>query len=293
MDASESVQVDRLFLVLNGSVLSLLVSFYALKAHFYRPLRNSSYLAVPKLSDLVFVFFVFLSLNLIVIPLVASLWFLFQEGPWDASRPSVESQIWSQAAALWVSVLAMWLICFLFKPTALQSVSASEEKENKKGMFYQFGFGAMTWLICYPLVFTLNQALALILNYFFHLEESEQVAVKLLKLSYSNPFSMVLYFVGVVLAVPILEEFLFRGILQRWLSVEVGPWKGIVLASLIFTAMHYAGEQGVSNLVLLPCLFILSCFLGYLYERQRSLWAPIGLHATFNLMSALVLLYKT
>lgn len=291
MDALKNVHIDRFIWLLNSSLLSLLVTFCALRAKFYRPLSSSEYLAAPKLSDLLFVFFVFFAIQLIAIPLLAFFCIFLLEGSWSTPQLSSENHVQVQAAALWISCVAMWALCFLFKPTALSSVNGSEEVESLIGKLYQLSFGAMTWLICFPFVLTLNQALVLVVDYFFHPDISEQVAIKYLKLSSSNPFSLVIYFLGVVLAVPVMEEFLFRGILQRWLSSQMGPRKGIMLASLMFTAMHYAGEQGFSNFVLLPCLFLLSCYLGYLYERQRSLWAPIGLHAMFNLVSALVLLY--
>ena len=36
-----------------------------------------------------------------------------------------------------------------------------------------------------------------------------------------------------------------------------------------------------------PMRFILALFLGYLYERQGSLIAPIALHASFNAISVM------
>ncbi len=285
---------QHLLILMNGVLLSFFVTFFAVKGRFYRPLQIHDSLYAPNLKDLVFVFFVFFGINLMILPLVAHFWVYYhtQHGESTKSLFSMETRVWVQGIALWLSVYVVWLLCYLFKPTILRRLISAESTKNFRGILYQLAFGAMTWLICYPIVLTLNQALVLLVDTIFHPDPSEQVAVKLLKMSYNNWVPLFMYFFGVIIAVPILEEFLFRGILQRWLSVKVGPWKGIILASVAFTAMHYAGEQKYFNLVLLPCLFLLSCYLGYLYERQRSLWASIGLHGTFNMISAVVLLFR-
>ena len=286
---------QHLVIIMNGVLLSFLATFFAIKACFYRPLVTRDPIQAPSLKEFVFVFFIYFSINILVLPLAAQSWMYYQTeyGALTKSLFSVEAHVLIQGIAIWLTAFVMWLVCYRFKPEILRGLFSVDSAKNVKGILYQIGFGVMTWLICVPIVFTLNQVLVLLVDFIFHPDFSEQVAVKLLKMSYKNwiPFSM--YFIGVITVVPLLEEFLFRGILQRWLSVKVGPWKGIILASIVFTGMHYASEQKYFNLVLLPCLFLLSCFLGYLYERQRSLWASIGLHGTFNMISALILLIRS
>ena len=63
-----------------------------------------------------------------------------------------------------------------------------------------------------------------------------------------------------------------------------------MIASLIFAAFHFSTSQGLNNIELLVSLFVLSCFLGFLYERQESLLASMALHATFNAISILAIL---
>ena len=95
---------------------------------------------------------------------------------------------------------------------------------------------------------------------------------------------------AVIILVPITEEFLFRGLLQSWLKQKLrSPLCSILFSSGIFVFFHYSSQLGLSNIPLLSSLFVLSCMLGYLYERQHSLWAPIGLHCFFNFMSLLLL----
>jgi membrane protease YdiL (CAAX protease family) len=85
--------------------------------------------------------------------------------------------------------------------------------------------------------------------------------------------------VAAVVAAPVAEEVLFRGILQRWLCARVGPAAAIVSTSLAFAALHFDAWPAP-----VP-LFVLALFLGYLAYRTSSLVAPITLHCTFNAVS--------
>lgn len=85
----------------------------------------------------------------------------------------------------------------------------------------------------------------------------------------------VLIAVFAVLIVPVFEELLFRGFLQTSLrSVSGKPWVAIVLTSLFFSVLHPPTH--------IPALFMLSCGLGYAYERSGSLFRPILMHVFFN-----------
>jgi len=97
----------------------------------------------------------------------------------------------------------------------------------------------------------------------------------------ANPSTEViaLSLVAAVLAAPVSEEVLFRGVLQPWLQRRLGSATGIIATSVAFAAMHYDAWPAP-----LP-LFVLSLFLGYLAYRSASLVAPITLHCTFNAVS--------
>ena len=77
--------------------------------------------------------------------------------------------------------------------------------------------------------------------------------------------------------VPVFEEMLFRGFMQSALrSVSVTPWTVIIFTSTFFALMH------IPNYTHMPALFVLSCGLGYAYERSGSLLRPILMHIFFN-----------
>ena len=112
------------------------------------------------------------------------------------------------------------------------------------------------------------------------------------------------YFFGAVL-VGVIEEALFRGMLFGALRRSIGFWGGVVMASLIFSAVHFAkprpAEGAVyghwySGLEIIPqmfntvdmgphffplvlTLFLLGVVLCAFYQRTGSLYFSIGLHA--------------
>jgi membrane protease YdiL (CAAX protease family) len=59
----------------------------------------------------------------------------------------------------------------------------------------------------------------------------------------------------------------------------------IVFSSICFSAFHFSFSQGIGNISLLFSLFVFALFLGFIYERQGSLFASISLHMTLNIVS--------
>jgi len=84
---------------------------------------------------------------------------------------------------------------------------------------------------------------------------------------------------AVVIAAPIAEELLFRGLLQTGLrEAGLGPVWGTVAASLAFLVVHATVLDGA----MMPALFVLSVVLGLSYERMGRLGTPVVAHACFN-----------
>ena len=121
----------------------------------------------------------------------------------------------------------------------------------------------------------------------FGIHPVEQLAVKYLKLSLESPFTSFVAFLSILLAAPIMEEFIFRGVLQSYLRKKLGMIPAILLASFAFALFHIQPADKLANFPLILSLFVFACYLGFLYERQRSLFSPIALHVTFNLISVI------
>jgi membrane protease YdiL (CAAX protease family) len=84
-----------------------------------------------------------------------------------------------------------------------------------------------------------------------------------------------------VVAAPVIEEALFRGVLLRGFLERYQPWKAIVLSAGFFSFAHF-------NIMQLPASFAVGLFMGWVYYRTRSLLLCMLLHAFHNLALAFV-----
>lgn len=80
---------------------------------------------------------------------------------------------------------------------------------------------------------------------------------------------------------PMLEEMLFRGVILRGFLQRFPPRPAILLSATLFGVAHL-------NLYQFVAATVLGIVLGWLYERTRSLWPGVLLHAAYN--TALLLL---
>ena len=77
-----------------------------------------------------------------------------------------------------------------------------------------------------------------------------------------------------VLAAPLCEEFIFRGLIQGGLRRSLPAWQAIGIAAAIFAIMHPPAAM-------LP-VFVLGLCAGHAYERSGALLAPMLVHAGYN-----------
>ncbi|MCA9280678.1 MAG: CPBP family intramembrane metalloprotease [Phycisphaeraceae bacterium] len=97
-----------------------------------------------------------------------------------------------------------------------------------------------------------------------------------------DPSMRWLFALLVVVAAPIAEETMYRGLIQSaFLRASRSPWTAIVATSVIFTFMH----GPVVAWYALPALFVLSLGLGVAAERTKGLLAPMVIHGLFNLLN--------
>jgi membrane protease YdiL (CAAX protease family) len=152
-------------------------------------------------------------------------------------------------------------------------------------------FSLLSWVLSLPAVLAAAHFFSLFSLTLFGITEKEQVAVLYMRRSLECPLAAALAFFSVLVAAPLLEEYLFRGILQSYLRTRFSLAKAIALSSLFFSFFHFAPSQGVANIPLIGSLFVFSLYLGFAYEKTRSLWSSIGLHVTFNLISVIRIIF--
>ena len=86
------------------------------------------------------------------------------------------------------------------------------------------------------------------------------------------------FIIIMVFIVALVEELIFRAVLQTRLEEFLGPTGGILLASLLFGAMH----SSYGTLYEMPYAFLVSCFIGYTFYKTRSLPLVILIHGSIN-----------
>jgi membrane protease YdiL (CAAX protease family) len=105
-----------------------------------------------------------------------------------------------------------------------------------------------------------------------------EVQEELRKLFAAIPDTMInqiLLFAAVAVIAPLLEELLFRGLLQKSLSHKMPVWGAIAISALIFGAMHM-------DFYAMPPLVIMGVIFGVIYHLTGSLRVTILLHMINN-----------
>jgi membrane protease YdiL (CAAX protease family) len=77
-----------------------------------------------------------------------------------------------------------------------------------------------------------------------------------------------------VIAAPVFEEFLFRGLIFGGLRRSFGVWPATLASAGVFAILH-------PPLAIVP-VFVLGVCAALVYERTRSLLAPMIAHAVYN-----------
>lgn len=237
------------------------------------------------------VFILTLLFQMLILPVLAGLVLevisFINKIPVDAlGKMLLNSGIWHLIS---LCILLFILNLFTYKKIGIEGWYFVWGKPGTRFKALLMGF--LTWIIAYPLVLLFSQVITLVLIYFIpdYDVTIDQVAIDHLKKALPNVGTFLTLGFTVIFLVPIVEELLFRGYLQSYLRRFLNPFFSIGITSLLFAFAHFSMQQGLSNIQLIPSLFILSCFLGFIVERQRSIWASIGLHALFNAVTVTIL----
>jgi len=127
-------------------------------------------------------------------------------------------------------------------------------------------------------------------------------------LSAEDPLAILHVVLVVSVVAPLVEEMLFRVVLQGWLETALGSMtmpmvdesgqiiepaytpapSAMVISAFIFAAMHIRPQSADP----IP-LFIVALVLGYLYQRTHRIWPSLVMHVTLNSTSLLQLLAES
>ncbi len=272
--------------------MSLIVTWVAKRGGFYRlPTKKPPY-PLP-FWQTIGIFAVFLSISYLLLPLLTFALAYFKTGSITAVMSFSKVWLgWIQIAAFFILLVALLLYCkCLKKENTLEIFWGGKRKHYLSTALRDIGFGAMTWLVSYPIVVLISLLAGFISLQLWGVRGIEQLAVKQLLKFLDKPVLFVFLALSVVLLVPFMEELLFRGFFQTWLKRYMNRGWAIVITSLLFSLVHFAPSQKFGNFELILSLFVLSSYLGFIYERQRTIWAPVGLHLTFNGITIIGILF--
>lgn len=274
------------------TIIALLVTWMAWKLGFYQSISKPTHLTSKvSFQNVLSIFLIFICVEVIIAPNIFKGWMALVNEPIDlkALKINVLAQGWMNLVVIGLTAVAMAAYCFFLKKTIRTAIWGQNAFKSFLNGLKDFSLGSLTWLITFPLIIWIGQAINMALPYIYQGPHADQVAVKHLKATFTDPLLFWLTVIAIIFIVPILEELIFRGFLQTWLKGFLGKTKAIIFASILFALFHFSFQQKIDNIELLLSLFVLSFYLGFLFERQQSLWAPIGLHSTFNGISILMI----
>ena len=92
-------------------------------------------------------------------------------------------------------------------------------------------------------------------------------------------------FVLAGLAIPLVEELFFRGVLLGFLEVRLGTRQALLISSAVFAALHGLFASGP--------IFALAMVMGLAMVRTRNLLVPFAIHSLNNSVQVILLALST
>ena len=163
---------------------------------------------------------------------------------------------------------------------------------RKRGITWAEGFGMgseevrllglspLLYLAAIPFLMIVTQGYHWVLVHWLDLELTMQDAAQ--AITEERSWLGTGYLLVTIVAAPIYEELIFRGILFPYITRKVGVVGGVLAVSAAFALIH-------AHIPSILPLFLLSCVLCLAYWRTGSLWVSIGIHALFNAIGALAI----
>ncbi len=287
---TSGVYLDYIEIILLFGLLAVVVNWFAKsRGYFMLPFQHSTGKSVLKLRSVVIVFAIYLVMSMAVSSVLAHLLhtiYAMRQTPIPLAATG-----WLQLAIVSSILYFFYLYARTLEPSLKKRIFKDRAIPNAKPIPWDFCMGIMTWFIAFPCVIAIGQFTDMLLLLFTGFESYEQVAVRYLKMTLASPPTLAVALFTILVAAPAIEEILFRGFLQTYFKRFMSIKTAIVLSSLCFALFHYAPSQGIGNISLVVSLFTFALFLGFIYERQASIFASFALHMTFNAVSTFRILF--
>lgn len=142
--------------------------------------------------------------------------------------------------------------------------------------FKRFGLNVLG---LYALTWVVNITYAIYLYQHGMTPPSTDIYAKLL--GEATWYTLILNVLLAGIMAPFVEETLFRGIIFGSLQAYFGKWTAAVISAVIFSGLHLQAYGFFPR-------FILGMVLIYLYDKYKSLYPSVALHALNNIVAALL-----
>jgi membrane protease YdiL (CAAX protease family) len=99
--------------------------------------------------------------------------------------------------------------------------------------------------------------------------------------STDNPNDIYWVLLDAAIVAPIVEEFLCRGLLYRFLRARRGLWASAAISAAVFALVHF-------DPAVMPGIFVIGFMLAVIAERNESIVPTILVHGLFNATSVVL-----
>lgn len=290
MDTAEQSILQIVLMIVFFGMISLIISWIAWGKGFYSLPAKEHKVPDVRFSFVALNYLLFIAIYVIFAPQLLYLMINTFSSIISKNNVIMITQLLVSTSSLFL----LWVYGWSINRSSFKRIWKDLSYPEAKSIGYDIGIGLLCWFVAFPLVALASEIGEwLTLLIFGHLG-NEQVAIHFLKLAIGAPFSLFVALVAILIGAPLLEEYLFRGVLQTWLRRKLSPILSITISSLAFAAFHLTEGQGVGNITLFFSLFVFAMYLGFIYEKQRSLFSNVFLHVTFNLISVIrILTYES
>ena len=174
-----------------------------------------------------------------------------------------------------VDIPQVWWYPIIYVPLLLATMQVTRILGYRFG---QIGLNFRRWR--FQLLVALSGLVIGMVEYFILSGEAEATSLVLGKTWLLSAF-MLLVYTGFV------EEFIFRGVLQRSAGDVFGSWRGIVYVSFLFAIVHVI-HYSVLDIIF---VFVVAVFFGWVVKKTGSLLGVTLSHGLANIALFLVVPY--
>ncbi len=279
--------VDSIILTICILTVAIIVSWIAYLTEYYKLPYKKFIGQKINFFNVFLSFLMFFTIYIVVTPVIFQL--LIHSKYLKKNQTTVMSII---QALSFIFVSATLLTCNTHnKSISIKRLFKDNLFPNSKSFINDIKDVFITVIVSFPVILTTSHISDIITTVFIGEIDKEQIAIKYLKSMLNSNLNLTIAVFLILIGAPLLEEYLFRGLLQTWLRKKLGSIYAILITSICFAFFHYSNSQGLLNIPLIFTLFILSIYLGLIYEKSRSLFSSIFLHVTFNLINVIKIIF--